>query len=276
MNLSLKSKIFIYIILIFLSFYALFPVLWMIITSLKYSDEVFKIPITWIPERITFTNYLNIWKIQPLGRYFLNSIIASVSTVILTIIVGSMAAYAFARFRLKIKELILSIILITQMIPGVLLIIPYFNLMRYLNLLNSYPALILAYTAGTLPVVIWMLRGYFSSIPKEIDDAASIDGCSRFGVFFRIILPLSIPSLISTGIFVFLVSWSEYLFPLVLMTNKKMFVLTVGISSLIGQYRISWNELMAAGIIAILPIVLIFVFLDRFLIEGLTRGATIE
>lgn len=273
MRVKLINRIFIYIVISIFLLFALFPIMWIISTSFKNPTEAVSIPPTWIPERITFNNYVRIWGMQPMLRFFLNSLIVSISTIIVSVLAGALTAYGISRFRLKYKNIILTIILLTQMVPGVLLIVPYFILMKNFHLLNTYLSLIIAYTSFTLPVVTWILMGFFETIPRALDEAALIDGCSRISVFFRIILPLSTPALVSTMIFTFIVSWTEYLFPLVLISKREMLLMTTGIASFIGQFRISWGELMAAGVVSILPILIIFSFLDKYLIEGLTRGS---
>ena len=164
-------------------------------------------------------------------------------------------------------------ILMTQMFPGILLVIPYFSLMGAAGLLNTYPALVIAYTSFSLPFCTWMLKGFFDSIPPELDEAAMIDGCSRTSAFLRVILPLSAPGLVATAIFSFLVAWNEFLFAVVLTSTPGMYLVTVGIASNIGQFRIQWNDLMAASVLATLPTIILYAFLERYLVQGLTAGA---
>lgn len=169
--------------------------------------------------------------------------------------------------------MLLRLILVVQMFPGVLLILPYFIVLRRMGLINTYWSLVLAYSSFSLPLATWSLRGYFASVSTELDQAALVDGCTRLQTMIRIVLPVSLPGLSAVMILVFIMTWSEYLFALVLMTDQKMQVITVGLGSLLQQYSIEWNELMALGVVAMAPLVLLFLFLERFLVAGLTAGA---
>lgn len=252
----------------------LFPILWMFVVSLKPEDETYSTPLTWIPENPTLANYANMWHALDFQTYFLNTLIVAGSTTLLAILVAAPAAYGFARFRFRGAGVLGTLLLSTQMFPRVILIVPYFVIMRYLGLINTYPALITIYLAFALPFCVWMMRGYFASIPTEVDEAALIDGCGPLGAFFRVVLPLCLPGLVATAIFSFLVGWNEFLFALILTTTKDMYVITVGLSALIGEYKTHWNELMAAAIVCSLPAMILYALLERYLVRGLAAGAT--
>ena len=263
----------VYLCLAGIVFFALFPIAWALSTSLKPQTEIFDIPTTWIPKQITFENFRDVWESQPVGRQFRNSLIVAMATTALATTLATLAAYGLSRFPFRNQGLFLRLVLIGQMFPAVLLILPYFIVMRRLGLINSYAALILAYSSFALPLATWMLRGYFMSVPTELDDAAMVDGSNRLQAMFYVVLPVAVPGIAAAMIFTFMVAWSEYLFALVLTTDRSMQVMTVGIGSLIRQYGIQWNQLMALGIIAIIPIAVVFLFLERFLVTGLTGGA---
>jgi len=186
---------------------------------------------------------------------------------------AALAAYGFTRFHIRGASALIVFLLFTKMLPETLLIIPYFRLMSELGLINSYFALILAYSSFALPFSVWMLIGFFRSIPREIDEAAIMDGATRLVVFWRVILPLARPGLVAVALFTFLISWNAYVWALVLTTDPSMFVLSVGIANMVGEYRVQWNELMAAAVIAALPVIVLFAFLERHLVSAITAGA---
>jgi ABC-type glycerol-3-phosphate transport system permease component len=252
---------------------ALIPIGWTISTAFKSKAESFAVPTRWIPRQPTVGAFVSVWKSQPIGRQLLNSLVVSIATTLVTTVFAALAGYGLSRFPFRGEQMFLRLILVVQMFPGVLLILPYFIVMRWLGLINTYWALILAYTSFALPLATWSLRGYFASVSSELDQAALVDGCTRLGALVRVVLPVSLPGLSAVMILVFILAWSEYLFALVLTTDRRMQVLTVGLGSMLLQYGIEWNQLMALGVIAIVPIVGLFLFLERFLVSGLTAGA---
>jgi ABC-type glycerol-3-phosphate transport system permease component len=251
----------------------LFPVYWMVNTSLKPQSEVFQSPPTFVSANWTMAGYLQIWASRLIGRFFLNSAIVSIGSTLLAMALSALAAYGFSRFRMRWERPLILVLLFTQMLPGTLLIIPYFQLMAKLHLINTYLSLILAYVSFALPFSTWMLIGFFRSIPLELDEAAMVDGCGRIGAFWRVILPLSVPGLVAVAIFTFLLAWNAYVFALVLTTDPKMFPLSVGIANMLGEYQVLWNEMMAAAVLATLPVFVLYGFLERYLVQGITAGA---
>ena len=251
----------------------IFPFYWMVNTSFKPLIEVFQSPPAFYPSHWTFAGYTSVWATRLLARYFLNSTVISFGSTFLAMILSALAAYGFSRFRLRWEQSLILVLLLTQMLPGTLLIIPYFQLMARLHLINSYLSLILAYVSFALPFSTWMLVGFFRSIPLELDEAAMVDGCSRVSAFWRVILPLSLPGLVAVGIFTFLLAWNAYVFALVLTTDPKMFPLSVGIANMLGEYQVAWNEMMAAAVLATLPVFVLYGFLERYLVQGITAGA---
>jgi len=256
-----------------LTVFCLFPFAWIVATSLKDLSETFLIPPSWLPRRLSLENFVKIWTIQAFGRYFFNSLLISGATTLLSIVLASLAGYGFSRFKLPGGRAMMVAVLAAQMFPGIVLLIPYFRLASRAQMLNTYLVLILAYTSFSLPFCVWMMKGFFDGIPTELDEAAVIDGCSSLGAFTRVVLPLSLPGLVATAIFSFLVAWNEYLFAVVLATRENMYVVTVGIASNIGQFRIQWNELMAGAVLATVPTIILYSLLERHLVRGLSAGA---
>ncbi|MFM8680186.1 MAG: carbohydrate ABC transporter permease [Alphaproteobacteria bacterium] len=250
-----------------------FPFYWMLNTSLKPPHEVFLSPPAFASENWTLAAYDTLLRVRPFGRYFLNSLVVSAGSTLLSVVLAALAAYGFTRFHIRGAGALVVFLLFTKMLPETLLIIPYFRLMSELGLLNTHLALILAYSSFALPFSVWMLIGFFRSIPREIDEAAIVDGASRLSAFFRVILPLARPGLVAVALFTFLISWNAYVWALVLTTDPSMFVLSVGIANMVGEYRVQWNELMAAAMIAAAPVMVLYALLERHLVSAITAGA---
>ena len=251
----------------------LFPFYWMLNTSLKPTSEIFLSPPTFVSAHWSFDAYVSLLTQKPMLRFFANSLIVALGTTFLSVALAALAAYGLTRFFPGGATLFVMFLLFTKMLPETLLVIPYFQLMADLGLLNTYLALVLAYSSFALPFSVWMLIGFFRSIPREIDEAAIVDGASYLQVFGRIILPLARPGLVAVALFTFLIAWNSYLWALVLTTDASMFVLSVGIANMVGEYRVQWNELMAAAVIAALPVVILYSLLERHLVSAITAGA---
>jgi len=234
---------------------------------------VFLSPPAFASENWTLAAYDTLLRVRPFGRYFLNSLVVSAGSTLLSVVLAALAAYGFTRFHIRGAGALVVFLLFTKMLPETLLIIPYFRLMSELGLLNTHLALILAYSSFALPFSVWMLIGFFRSIPREIDEAAIVDGASRLSAFFRVILPLARPGLVAVALFTFLISWNAYVWALVLTTDPSMFVLSVGIANMVGEYRVQWNELMAAAMIAAAPVMVLYALLERHLVSAITAGA---
>ena len=274
MNRKIKfENIFCYFILLIMTAIVVIPVAWMFSTSIKDMDEIFALPPKWIPEKPSLDAYNRIWNQYPFGQYFLNSIIVVGGATIISLVFSSLSGYGLSRFNFKGKEWFLTFLIINQMFPSIMLLIPYFSVMKSLGLINTYAGLIFCYTSFTIPFCTWMMFGYFKSIPKDLDDAARLDGCSRLQILWLILLPLSLPGLFATGIYSVIVGWNEYMFSLILTTTDPMKTFAVGIGQLIGEYRIAWNDLMAASLIGSVPVIILFLYFQRYLISGLISGA---
>lgn len=250
----------------------LLPFFWMVSVSLKPADEPFAIPAKLWPDRPTLDNYVTAFRPE-FEIYFINSIVVSLSTVLITVSLALLAAYSFTRSQARLILICMSLVIIAQMFPASAIIIPIYKMMRSAELLNTYTSLILAYVTMTLPVAIWMLRGFLARLPLELDEAAAVDGCGPLRTFFYVILPLCRPGIIATSVFVLIVTWQEFLFALSFTSTKDMRTLPVGMNDFIGQYGIRYGELMASSVLISLPVVVIFFLLQRQFVAGLTAGA---
>lgn len=251
----------------------LLPFFWMFSVSLKPTDEPFAIPARLWPERPTFANYQNAFYPE-FRRYFLNSTIISLVTITISIGVGLLAAYSFSRFRVRGFRFLLVAIILAQMFPVATMIIPIYKIVRSFNLLDTYPALIIAYLTITLPVTIWMFLGFIRNIPLELEESALIEGATRLQAFWRIVVPLARPGIVATAVWIAVVTWQEFIFALAFTSSREMRTVSVGMSDFIGQYGIRYGELMASSVMVSLPIIVVFFFLQRQFVAGLTAGAT--
>ena len=255
----------------------LFPVYWMVATSLKTSGAIFASPPQVVPSPIVFNAYVQAVINNPTTvKAIVNSAIISVGTMLLTLALAAPAAYALARLHLRGGALMTLLLLITQLLPAIVIATPLFVLFSRIGLLNSYPALILADTTFTLPFAVIILRPFFLTVPAELEAAAKIDGCSQIGAFWRVVLPLVQPGLITVGAFAFLMGWGEFLFALALNTNENVQPVTVALNKFIGQYGTQWDKLMAVATTIALPIIVIFASLQRYIVGGLVAGSVKE
>jgi len=251
----------------------IFPFYWMLNTSLKPPVEVFASPPTFVSAHWSLDAYATIFATRPVGRYFVNSLIVAVGATVLSVSLSALCAYGLTRFFPRGATPFVMFLLFTKMLPETLLIIPYFRLMSDFGLLNTYLALILAYSSFALPFSVWMLIGFFRSIPREIDEAATMDGATILQTFRKVVLPLARPGLVAVALFTFLIAWNSYVWALVLTTDSSMYVMSVGVANMVGEYRVQWNELMAAAVVAALPVMVIYAFLERHLVDAITAGA---
>lgn len=252
----------------------LFPIYWMIITSVKPVHEIFSTPPTIFPKEIQFNAYIeNLIHDQSIMMYLKNSFIIAIGTCILTLMLALPASYAMARFKLKGSNMFLLILLVTQMVPGIMMAMPLFIFFSNINLLNSYVALIIGNTTLALPFAILIMRPFFLSIPKGLEEAAVIDGCNRFTAFIRVILPLTKPTLLTVGTFSFLFAWGDLIFALTLATDDNIRPLTMGITKFIGQYGTEYDSLMAVATIAAAPIIILFILMQKYIVSGITAGS---
>jgi len=267
------NKLLIYIVVIPVMLVIIFPFLVMILTSLKAETEIFVSPPTWIPKRPIFKNYLDIWRYVKLAQYFKNSSMYAIGTTVLTILIALPAAYATARIRFRGRMAFLFLILVTQMFSPIVVIISLYKMMALYHSLNTYRSIIVTYAAFNQAFSIWLLTGYFSTIPRDIEEAAMIDGCSRLAAIFRVLVPLAKPGIVATVIFVFIWAWNEFLIVLTFISTDRLWPLTLGIYGFIGRYKVLWHYLMAVSFLTTIPVVVLFLLIEKELVSGLTAGA---
>ncbi len=251
----------------------LIPIIWMISAAVRPIAEILTYPPELIPSQITGQFFTRILKNPIYQRYFLNSVILSVMVMAFSIALGLLAAYGFSRFRMKGGRAMLMGIVALLMLPPVTVVIPYFRMAHTFRVYDTLLGLVLVDTAFVLPIVVWMLKGYMDAIPVELEEAAQIDGCTRLQALIRILLPLAVPGIIGTATFAFIFAWNEYLLAVSLTDTPISQPITIGLAAFFGQYVRDWNSIMALSTISSLPLMLIFIFLQRWVVQGLTAGA---
>jgi ABC-type glycerol-3-phosphate transport system permease component len=255
-----------------LAAFVLLPVFWMVSVSLKPATEPFAIPARLWPEDPTLANYAAAFRPE-FRTYFVNSLIVSGASVAITVTLALLAAYAFTRGQLIALTALMGGVVLAQMVPHSAIIIPVYKMMRAADLLNTYASLIVAYVSVTLPVAVWMLRGFLMKLPVSLEEAAAIDGAGPLRVFWDVVVPLARPGIIATAVYVLIVTWQEFLFALSFTSTREMRTLPVGLNDFIGQYGIRYGELMASSVMVSLPVIAVFFFLQRYFVAGLTAGA---
>jgi multiple sugar transport system permease protein len=257
------------------------PIAWLLISSVSTRSELLTVPLRWIPEHPSLQNYADILlpgsETSEVAATFkatlLNSLVVASSVTLISLLFGSMAAYALIRIPFRFRKGILFGILGTRMIPEISLVIPLYIIASQLRILNTPYVLIATYLSFTLPFAIWLMAAFFEAIPVELEDAARIDGCSRLGILFRVILPISTPGLISTGLFVFLLAWDEFFFALIFTSTNAAKTVPVAIAEFTGRYVVDITAMMTGGVLAALPPVLLALVFQRYIVRGLTAGA---
>ena len=248
------------------------PLLWMVSTSVKTPDEVFRVPPTLLPGSVTLEHYAAVLGLDYL-RFFWNSLIVASGTTALTLFFGIFAAYSFSRLRFRGRKPLLIVIILTQLLPATVLIVPIYRMVGQLGLLNTHPGLIIAYLTFDLPVVIWLMRGFFFGIPRDLEEAAQLDGATHLRAFLQVTLPLAAPGVVATGAYAFFMAWQDFMFALAFMSSNEMRTLPLGVLGYIGEHQTDWGKLMAASVLLMVPIFIIFVAVQRQFVSGLTRGA---
>lgn len=267
-----------WIFLVLLMIFAMLPMVWMLITSLKTQFAALQYPPQWLPENPTLDQYRRL--LDPgsdIGkdflRYLLNSIWVSIATTVIGVVVAVPAAYAFSRFRFPGRQGLFYSVLLRNMFPAVIFLMPLFIMMRRFHLINTHASLILTYLTFGLPLSIWLLKGFYDNIPVQLEQAARIDGASRFQAFFRIVMPLSSPGIIATAIYSFIGAWNEYVYALTFLNSKDLLTLPVGLQRFFTEYATNWPGLMAASFIMSVPVVVLFLVLQKYFVRALTEGA---
>jgi len=267
-------RVILYILLILAVVWAIMPLLWIFISSIKPDPETYAFEQTFLPRHPTLENYVTLFKVTRFGLWMKNSAILSGATTLLVLALSATTAYAMTRFRFPLFEFFGRMTLLAYMMPPIILVVPVFFVLFKLGLVNSQIGLLLVYTGTRLPVGLWMLRSYFHGIPLELEEAAMVDGATRFQAFYKVVLPQALPGLISTGIFTFSVTWQEFLFASVLIFSARKQTLSAGVATFMSEDWIySWGVLMAAAVMISLPLVLFYIFLQRYLIAGWGGGA---
>lgn len=263
-----------YAVLIGFSGFCLFPFLWMLDTALKPTSEIMSSSPTFLIAEPTLDNFRKVLFDSQFMIYFRNSVIVATASTVFTLIVSIFTSYALSRWHfLPISRLMGTALIVSQMIPGVLLLVPLYVVMRNLGLLSTYAALIIVYCTFMIPLVSFMLKGFFDAIPRELEEAAEMDGCSRLGFIYRILIPLSAPGVMATAVYAFIAAWNEFMFGYVLINDDARRTLTPGIMIFKGSHQTDWGALTAASVLAVVPVAIGFVYLQRFLVEGLSAGA---
>ena len=267
------SLTLIYIALLIGLIYSSFPVLCMFFSSIKSNTEIFSLPPKMLPKEFTLKAYESIFSNPTKIRYFINSYLVASVVTFLTLLVAILSGYSFSRYSFKLKKALNLFIISTQIVPPITLLIPYFGLIVSFKIYNTYFALIFTYLVFTLPYAILMMTGYFNSLPKELDEAVQIDGGSNFLALWRVLVPISIPGIVATGVYTFLLSWNEFLFALTLTKTTEMRTVPVGIQQLMGEHAYEWNEMMAMSILGSLPVLIMYLIAQRYFLAGMTAGS---
>jgi multiple sugar transport system permease protein len=258
--------------LLFLT-YTLFPIYWLINSSLKSASELFTFPPRYWPAAPTLQNFSNALTQTRLGRLYLNSLMIASLTCLALLITIVFSGYAMARFRFRGKSVVLLLFLLTQMLPHVVLLAPLFTIYRHLNLINTPWSLVITYTLVWLPFSVMMMRNFFAAVPVELEEAAMVDGCSRTSALFRVVLPVALPGLVATSIFGFINAWNELIFAVVFINSPYIQTLPVGLSSLIDENRTEYGMILAVAVLALIPSMILFGYIQRYLTTGLAAGA---
>ena len=269
------GRLWTYVLAAFAVVAALLPVYWMMTISLKSEVDQFSVPPKWLLFAPTLAHYRDAFVERSFGQYLVTSAVVAVLSTACALVLGTLAAYGLARFHLprRLNTRVALWILSTRMFPPIVTAVPLFLLMSDLRLLDTWAALVIVYTAFNLPFVVWMMRGFFQEIPRELEEAARVDGDTRLGALRRVILPLVAPGLAATAVFCLIISWNEFLFALTLTQTDNAMTLPVGIAGRVTQYEIEWGVMSAAGVVAMIPILVFALAVQRYLVRGLSLGA---
>ena len=273
MKRDLYFRLVLYISALVLAAFTLFPIAWVLSSSLKTRETVLAIPPKWIPNPVTFESYIYLFTEKHFARIIANSFVVCGSTTLLSLFIGAMAAYALARLKMRFKNVIFMLMFAPYVFPSHLLIGPLFLIFKSLGWINTYQALIIPYLNFSLPLAIWLLTAYINGIPRELDDAARVDGCSDFQILLRVIFPLLRPGLAAAGLLVFMGSWVEFMYALTFTTDERAQTIPVVIGTFQGRYHLDWAGMSAASITAIIPLAAIIMIFQRYFVRGVVQGA---
>lgn len=250
-----------------------FPFYWLLNTSTQPLENLFSYPPVFGLKGNLFANYYHYMAESKILLWLKNTFLVSLISVLISTFFAVPAAYSLSRFQFKGRTFLIFAVLFTQMLPLVLLVIPIYVSFSGMGLINTLNSLVILYSVITLPIGIWFLKGFFDGIPKELEESAVMDGCSRFNILIRIMLPLIVPGIVATATWSFIIAWDEYLFAYTLIDNESSYVISVGLASYVGQYSTKWNEIMMGAVLGTLPIIIIFMFFQKYLVGGLTAGS---
>ena len=253
--------------------FAGFPILWMFFTSLKSNTEIFALPPRLLPDRFTAEAYFSIFNDPTKVRFFVNSYLVAGVVTLLTVLIAILTAYGFSRYSFRLKNTLNVFIISTQTVPPITLLIPYFGMVVAFGIFDTYFALILTYMVFTLPYAILLMTGYLNTLPKELDEAVLVDGGSSWTALWRVLVPLSVPGIVATAVYTFLLAWNEFLFALTLTKSMEMRTVPIGIELLMGQHAFEWNEMMAMSVLGSLPLLLLYLIAQRYFLAGMTAGS---
>ncbi|TBL81984.1 carbohydrate ABC transporter permease [Paenibacillus thalictri] len=260
-----------YVSALLLCGFSLFPILWGISTSLKPQNKLYVQPPQWIPDPVTLEHYASVFKNKAMMHYFFNTSMIAIGSTLFSIIIGTLAAYGFSRFKFPGRDTLLWSILFTQIFPRVVIIIPFYVTLRNFQLLGTYTGLILVYLIVVLPISVWLLKGFIDNIPYEIEEAAIIDGCSILALLWRIVVPMTLPAIGAVAMYAFILSWNEFLFALVFSSTDTRTV-SVGLAFFIDEVGVQWGQLMSSSILMSIPAIVVFSLAQKLLVRGLSEG----
>ncbi|WEX11064.1 carbohydrate ABC transporter permease [Chelativorans sp. AA-79] len=274
MNRTTSQNIALYAGVIAVCAFLLFPIYWLFVTALATSAELTQLPPTFWPESPQWETFAKVWAERPIPLWLLNSTLAALGSVILSMFVSVLAGYSLSRFSVRGGHSLGLFILTAKMLPATLLVIPLFSIFRSVGLVGSLWSLVIAHSTLIVPFTTWMMKGYFDTIPRELEQAAMVDGCSPLSAMVRVILPVATPGLAATALYAFVLSWADYAYARTFLTNEQgSWTANLGITTMKGEYVTDWNEIAAAAVFIAIPIIVIYLFLERYLVGGLTAGA---
>ena len=272
-KMPLPGRIAVFILLVFFFAFAIFPIYWITVTSLKPPNETVSVPIQYWPQNFTFKNYGDVFRLTEFPIFFKNSLVVAVSVGVFTVVLAVLAAYPLARFKFRGKNLAMLLFLITQMIPTIVMIVPLFILFNRLGLLNTLGGLIIPYTVTSIPFCALMMMGFFKQVPPSLEEAAMVDGCGRLGSLLRVVMPVVMPGVAATFVFAFIAAWNELFFGIMFINSEANKTIPAGISIFIQKVEVNWAMMTASAVIAMLPVLLLFIFIQKYLVQGLSAGA---
>lgn len=259
--------------LVVLFIITIFPLYWTIVTSLKPENQIMKLPLKYWPSPITFDNYKYIWNNMGFDIYFWNSVMVTVISTVVCTVVSLFGGYAIARYPYKGKKLTYLILLVSQMFPGVVLMIPLFEIFKNMGIVNSPYSLILTYTTVRIPFCMIMISGFVAGVSPALEEAAQIDGCSVLGAITKIVVPTIAPGLVAAGAFAFVSSWNEYVYAFCFLSSERYFTLPIGLKLMKGEFSVAYGSLAAGCVMALIPVILLFAYIQKYLVSGLSAGA---